>query len=379
MSSFFELKKSDDRTKARAGKINTDHGELQTPMFMPVGTQGTVKTVEQRTLHELGAKIILGNTYHLYLRPNDEIINHFGGLHRFMNWDGALLTDSGGYQVFSLQDIRKITKDGVEFKSHIDGSKHFFTSEKVIDIQRNLGSDIMMVLDECVPYPSDKTYTYESLKLSLDWANRCKIHFGNTIDKYGHRQFLFGIGQGGMYKDLRQEYIKGMIEIGFDGFAIGGLSVGEPAEVMYEMTEVSTEILPKDKPRYLMGVGTPENILESIERGIDMFDCVLPTRNARNGQLFTTRGKINIRNKKYQLSDEVIDENIGSYASKNFSLGYMRHLAITKESLGAQLASQHNIAFFLWLTKTAREMILEGRFSEWKKDFLETYKNGTKK
>lgn len=377
MSDFFKLEYSDKNTKARVGVLKTDHGDLLTPMFMPVGTQATVKTLEPRSLEELGAKIILGNTYHLYLRPNDEIINHFGGLHKFMNWKGAILTDSGGYQVFSLRDIRKITDEGVEFKSHIDGSKHFFSPEKVIDIQRNLGSDIVMVLDECVPYPSDKKYTHDSLKLSLDWAKRCKVHFDKTGSKYEHKQFLFGIGQGGMFDDLRKEFVKGMMDIQFDGYAIGGLSVGEPANIMYDMTDVCTDILPKDKPRYLMGVGTPENILESIERGVDMFDCVLPTRNARNGQLFTTRGKINIRNKKYLLSDDVIDKNINSYASENFSLGYLRHLTIAKESLGAQLASQHNIAFFLWLTKTAREMILVGKFSEWKKEFLEGYNNNS--
>jgi queuine tRNA-ribosyltransferase len=373
MNKNFTLKKTDSLSKARAGVLKTDHGEIGTPVFMPVGTQGTVKTIEQRTLVELDAKIILGNTYHLYLRPGNDVMKHFGGLHKFMNWDRALLSDSGGYQVFSLRDIRKINEDGVEFKSHIDGSKHYFSPENVIETQRILGSDVMMVLDECVPYPSEKKYTADSLKLSLKWAKECKDYWTEKGPMWEHNQMLFGIGQGGMFPDLRREYIKGMLDIGFDGYAIGGLSVGEPHDVMYELTDISTDMLPSDQPRYLMGVGTPENILECIERGIDMFDCVMPTRNARNGQLFTTRGKINIRNKKYQFSDDVIDENIDSYASNNFSLGYLRHLIISKETLGISLASQHNIAFFLWLARTAREKILSGEFTIWKKDFLEKY------
>lgn len=369
----FTLEITDSNSKARAGRLQTDHGEILTPVFMPVGTQATVKTLEHRTLEELDAKIILGNTYHLYLRPGNEVMEHFGGLHKFMNWNRALLTDSGGYQVFSLQDIRKISDDGVEFKSHIDGSKHFFSPENVIETQRILGSDIMMVLDECVPYPSEKKYTADSLKLSLDWAKKCKDYWVEKGPKWGHNQLLFGIGQGGMFEDLRKEYIEGMLDIEFDGYAIGGLSVGEPAELMYDLTDLSTNYLPHDKPRYLMGVGTPQNILEGIERGIDMFDCVMPTRNARNGQIFTTRGKINIRNKKWQLSDELIDENIDSYASKNFTMGYLRHLVVAGETLGIALASQQNIAFYLWLARTAREKILEGNFVEWKKEFLDGY------
>ena len=373
MKNNFTLLKTDENSKARAGVLKTDHGEIQTPVFMPVGTQASVKTIEQRQLEEFDARIILGNTYHLYLRPGNEVMKHFGGLHKFMNWDRALLTDSGGYQVFSLQDIRKISDDGVEFKSHIDGSKHFFSPENVIETQRILGSDIMMVLDECVPYPSEKKYTADSLKLSLDWAQKCKDYWTDKGPMWDHDQMLFGIGQGGMFPDLRKEYIEGMLDIEFSGYAIGGLSVGEPAELMYELTDVSTDLLPHDRPRYLMGVGTPENILEGIERGVDMFDCVMPTRNARNGQIFTTRGKINIRNKKHQLSDDLIDAGLDTYASQNFTMGYLRHLFISGESLGMQLASQQNIAFYLWLARTAREKILEGTFTSWKKEFLNNY------
>jgi queuine tRNA-ribosyltransferase len=368
---FFELEKKSANSKARAGTIYTDHGVIPTPIFMPVGTAGTVKAMLQRDLIEIDAKIILGNTYHLYLRPGDEVINKFGGLHKFMNWDRAILTDSGGYQIFSLQDIRKLSQKGAEFKSHIDGSKHFFSPESVVDIQRNLGSDIIMVLDECVPYPSDEKYSAKSMELSLDWAKRSKDQFDSTEPLYGHRQFQFGIGQGGMYKNLRKEYLERMIDIDFDGNAIGGLSVGEPTELMYDLTDYSTEFLPENKPRYLMGVGTPENLLECIARGIDMFDCVLPTRNARNGQLFTSRGKINMKNSQYKLSDEPIDIEIDSYASKNFSLGYMRHLFISQEILALQLATMHNLAFFLHLVRQARKNILNDTFETWKKETLE--------
>lgn len=374
MTKLFKLIHEDKDSKARAGILKTDHSEILTPAFMPVGTLGTVKGIEQRELLNFDTRIILGNTYHLYLRPGNDVIKHFGGLHKFINWDRSILTDSGGYQVFSLQDIRKIDKNGVEFKSHIDGSKHYFTPENVIETQRVFGSDIMMVLDECVPYPSEKKYVADSIKLSLDWAEKCKRYWKDSGPMWNHDQFLFGIGQGGMYKDLRAEYNERMVDIGFDGYAIGGLSVGEPNELMYELADHSTDFLPKDKPRYLMGVGTPKDLLENIERGIDMFDCVMPTRNARNGQLFTSRGKINIRNKKYQLSEEVIDENVDSYASKNFTLGYLRHLFIAGESLALIIASQHNIAFYLWLMKQARKNILNGTFTSWKKDFLENYK-----
>lgn len=379
MKNRFQLISKDKDTKARAGILSTDHGDIPTPIFMPVGTQGSVKAVPQRTLNEFKTNIILGNTYHLYLRPGTEVVENFGGLHKFINWDKAILTDSGGYQVFSLQDIRKLSEEGVEFKSHIDGSKHFFTPEKVVDIQRSLGSDIMMVLDECAPYPADKTYVQKSVEMSLKWAKRCRDHQLTTEPKYGHDQLLFGIGQGGMYEDLRKDYVKRMIDIGFDGYAIGGLSVGEPAEIMYDITDICTDILPEDHARYLMGVGMPENILESIERGVDMFDCVIPTRNARNGQLFTTRGKINIKNAKYKFSDDVIDENIDSYASRNYSLGYLRHLFISSEIFALQIASEHNIAFYLWLVRTAREKILKNEFRQWKNDFLDQYLNNGEK
>jgi queuine tRNA-ribosyltransferase len=370
---FFKLLKEDSKTNARLGEINTSHGIIPTPIFMPVGTQGTVKAVEQRELIEMDAKIILGNTYHLYLRPGMEVIHHFGGLHKFMNWNRPILTDSGGYQVFSLSSLRKLSEEGVKFKSHIDGSSHFFSPENVVDIQRTIGSDIMMVLDECAPFPSSPQYISKSIELSLNWAKRARSHFLETAEKWGHKQFQFGIGQGGVYPEYRKQYIERMVEINFDGYAIGGLSVGEPKEMMNEIVEISTNYLPKDKPRYLMGVGMPEDILNAIEMGVDMFDCVIPTRNARNAQLFTTRGKINVRNLKYKFSEELIDENIDSYASKTFTLGYLRHLFISEELLALQIASQHNIAFYLWLVKTAREKIAEGNFKEWKDNFLTSY------
>lgn len=373
---LFELLKTNDNTKARAGLLRTDNGIIETPIFMPVGTQGTVKALEQRELIELGAQVILGNTYHLYLRPGLEVIKHFKGLHKFISWDKPILTDSGGYQVFSLQDLRKLSEEGVAFKSYIDGSNHFFSPENVVTAQRIFGSDFVMVLDECTPFPAEKQVALKSMELSARWAKRAKKEFSESESLWGHRQFLFSIGQGSMYPDLRKQYLEQMLEIGFDGYAIGGLSVGEPAEMMYEITDLSTDVLPTDKPRYLMGVGTPENILESIALGIDMFDCVLPTRNARNGQLFTSKGKINIRNSQYKLSENPIDESIVSYASKNFSLGYMRHLFMSNEILGLQLATQHNIAFYLWLVKTAREKILSGEFSEWKKEMLNTLGEG---
>ncbi len=371
MDRFFITEHTDNKSKARAGKIFTGHGEIQTPVFMPVGTQGTVKAVEQRILPELGAQIILGNTYHLYLRPGDELINKFGGLHKFMNWQLPILTDSGGYQVFSLKELRNLKSSGVEFKSYIDGSRHFFSPEKVVDIQNKLGSDIMMVLDECTPYPATPEQALKSMELSYEWAALSKEAFEKSEPLYGHRQFMFGIGQGSMYEDMRMKYMEQIKSLDFDGYAIGGLSVGEPPEIMYRITDVCTDIMPAGKPRYLMGVGTPENILESISLGIDMFDCVLPTRNARNGQLFTTHGKINIRNAQYALSDLPIDENIDSYASRNFSLGYLRHLIKANEILGLIIASQHNLAFYLWLTRTAREKIIAGTFTEWKRMMLE--------
>ncbi|MGB9702098.1 MAG: tRNA guanosine(34) transglycosylase Tgt [Candidatus Kapaibacteriota bacterium] len=370
---FFKLIKEDSETNARLGELHTSHGIIPTPIFMPVGTQGTVKAVEQRELVEIDAKIILGNTYHLYLRPGMEVLNHFGGLHKFMNWDRPILTDSGGYQVFSLSALRKLSEEGVKFKSHIDGSTHFFSPENVVEIQRTIGSDIMMVLDECAPFPSSPQYISKSIELSLSWAKRAREYFLSTTEKWGYKQFQFGIGQGGVYPEYRKQYIERMVEIGFDGYAIGGLSVGEPKEMMNEIVEISTNYLPKDKPRYLMGVGMPEDILNAIEMGVDMFDCVIPTRNARNAQLFTTYGKINVRNLKYKYSDKLIDENINSYASRSFTLGYLRHLFLSQEILALQIASQHNIAFYLWLVKTAREKIAEGNFKEWKENFLKNY------
>lgn len=373
---FFKIEKNDTNTKARAGVITTDHSEIPTPIFMPVGTQGTVKAIYPRTLEEMDTRIILGNTYHLYLRPGTDIINKFGGLHKFMNWKGSILTDSGGYQVFSLKDLRKLSEEGAHFASYLDGSKHMFSPEKVVEIQRLLGSDIVMVLDECTEYPCEKKDAIKSMQLSEKWAIRSRKAFLEDSEPlYGFRQFQFGIGQGSMFADLRREYAQKLVDIGFDAYAIGGLSVGEPAELMYDMIEVTNEVLPLDKPRYLMGVGTPENILEAIERGIDMFDCVMPTRNARNGQLFTSYGKINIRNAKYKYSQELIDPMIDSYASQNFTLGYLRHLMLSDEIMGLMLASEHNIAFYLWLVRTAREKILSGEFSSWKREFLFRYNN----
>ncbi len=366
----FDLHTTASDSKARAGTLHTDHGSIPTPIFMPVGTQGTVKAIPQRELTEIGAKIILGNTYHLYLRPTEEVLSSFGGLHRFMNWDKPILTDSGGYQVFSLKELRKINENGVTFSSHLDGSKHTFTPERVIEIQRCIGSDIIMPLDECAPHPCDYQYAKNSMELTLRWASRNKSAFDNSTPRYGHNQMLFAIGQGSVYKDLRAECLEQMTAMNFDGYAIGGLAVGESSDIMYDIVDFSTDRMPKEKPRYLMGVGTPENILTAIGLGIDMFDCVMPTRNARNGTLFTTHGKINIRNAKYKFDENPIDINIDSYASREFSLGYLRHLFISKEILGLQLATQHNLAFYLWLVRTAREKILSGDYRQWSRDFM---------
>lgn len=370
MSRFFELVKISKDSKARAGVLNLNGTKVMTPVFMPVGTLGSVKAMLHRSIIELGYNLILGNTYHLYLRPGIEVISHFGGLHKFINWEKGILTDSGGFQIFSLKDLRKLNTDGVEFRSHIDGSKHFFSPESVIDFQRVFGSDIIMVLDECTPFPCDFSTARDSMELSLQWAKRSRQRFDNTSSLWGRKQFIFGIVQGSTFPELRTEYIDRLKEIGFDGYAIGGLSVGEPTEVMYEITDICTERLPEDKPRYLMGVGTPENLLYSIERGIDMFDCVLPTRNARNGQIFTTRGKINIRNAKYKFSKEPIDENLENYVSKNFSLGYLRHLFIAKEILAYELATYQNLAFYIWLMDTARKKILSDEFRQWKNNLI---------
>jgi queuine tRNA-ribosyltransferase len=363
----FELKTTDPRSSARAGTVFTDHGEIQTPIFMPVGTAGSVKAIHQRELeNDIQAEIILGNTYHLYLRPGMDTLEKAGGLHKFNGWNKPILTDSGGYQVYSLAENRKIVEEGVTFKSHIDGSKHHFTPENVVDVQRTIGADIIMAFDECTPYPCEYRYAKDSLLLTHQWLKRCVTRMNTTEPKYGHTQALFPIVQGSVYKDLREESASFIAAQDQPGNAIGGLSVGEPHEDMYAMTSLVCAILPKDKPRYLMGVGTPENILECIALGIDMFDCVLPTRNARNGMLFTTQGIINIRNEKWKQDFSPIDAALGGYASTFYSKAYLRHLVINKEILGAQIASIHNLTFYLWLVKEARKQILEGTFASWK-------------
>ncbi len=367
----FELQKTDDKTSARAGEITTDHGKIQTPIFMPVGTAGTVKGVHIRDVKEdVKAQIILGNTYHLYLRPGTEIIEQAGGLHRFNGWDGAILTDSGGYQVYSLSGTRKLDESGVLFRSHIDGSKHRFTPESVIDTQRSLGSDIMMAFDECTPYPCDYEYAANSLEITHKWLERCVKRVAETEPKYGYGQSLFPIVQGSTFRDLRIKSAEVIASYGADGNAIGGLSVGEPHEVMYEMTGLVCGILPKDKPRYLMGVGTPENILESIALGVDMFDCVMPTRNGRNGMLFTRNGIINIKNKKWESDFGPVDPEGTSFVDRRYSRAYLRHLFAARELLGGMIASQHNIAFYLWLVREARKHILAGDFSSWKDSMI---------
>ncbi|MCX7638627.1 MAG: tRNA guanosine(34) transglycosylase Tgt [Cyclobacteriaceae bacterium] len=363
----FSLLKTDSQSAARAGVLHTSHGDIHTPIFMPVGTAGSVKAVHQRELlQDIGAEIILGNTYHLYLRPGTTLLQQAGGLHRFMNWNKPILTDSGGYQVYSLSDMRKINSEGVSFKSHIDGSKHFFTPESVTDIQRQIGADIIMAFDECTPYPCDYSYARQSMELTHAWLKRCIHRMNETEPLYGHEQALFPIVQGSTYADLRKASAEFAAAQNMPGNAIGGLSVGEPHEEMYAMTEAVCCILPADKPRYLMGVGTPENILESIALGVDMFDCVMPTRNARNGMLFTTEGIINIRNEKWKDDFTPIDAALGGYVSTFYSKAYLRHLVISKEILGAQIASVHNLTFYLWLVKEARRQILAGTFLEWK-------------
>lgn len=367
----FSLQHTDGQSSARAGRINTDHGSFETPVFMPVGTAGTVKGVHQRELkQDINAPIILGNTYHLYLRPGMEVIQKAGGLHKFINWDRAILTDSGGYQVFSLAEIRKLKEEGAFFQSHIDGSKHSFTPENIVDIQRIIGSDIMMALDECTPYPCDYDYAKKSLELTHRWLERGIKQFQSTDPVYDHTQSYFPIVQGSTYEDLRKKSAEFIASKNMDGNAIGGLSVGEPAEEMYAMTKIVNEILPREKPRYLMGVGTPENILESIALGVDMFDCVMPTRNGRNGMIFTSEGIINIKNAKWKDDFSPVDPNSENYVSKQYSKAYLRHLVISNEMLGAQIASLHNLYFYLWLVKEAREKILSGKFSTWKNSMV---------
>ena len=363
----FSIQHKDKESAARAGELETAHGKIQTPIFMPVGTAGTVKAVHQRELKEdIKAQIILGNTYHLYLRPGLEILEQAGGLHKFINWDKPILTDSGGYQVYSLADKRKIKEEGVQFTSHIDGSTHFFSPENVMDIQRTIGADIIMAFDECTPYPCEYDYAKRSMEMTHRWLKRCCDRFDSTKGKYGYEQSLFPIVQGSVYKDLREKSAEIIASFNREGNAIGGLSVGEPAEDMYAMTEVVCKILPEDKPRYLMGVGTPSNILESIALGIDMFDCVMPTRNARNGMLFTQNGIINIRNEKWKNDFSWLDGAGISFVDKEYTKAYLRHLNYSQEILAAQIASVHNLAFYLWLVKEARDQIIKGTFNEWK-------------
>lgn len=368
---FFNLIAADSNSKARAGVITTDHGSINTPIFMPVGTQGTVKAVSQSMLaDDVRAQIILSNTYHLYLRPGTSVLEAGGGLHRFINWDKPILTDSGGYQVYSLSDLRKMKSNGVEFRSHLDGSKHFFTPEKVISIERSIGSDIMMPLDECTPYPCDYNYAKKSKELTSYWALLNKEAFEKTVPLYGHRQFLFGIVQGSVYKDLRESSARDLINMDFHGYSIGGLAVGEPAEDMYDIVDFTTDILPQEKPRYLMGVGRPENILEAIERGVDMFDCVMPTRNARNAQLFTSHGVLSMRNVRYKTDFSPVDEKCSCYTCRNFTRAYLRHLFVAREILALELASIHNLHFYLDLVTAARKKILDGSFVEWKNSII---------
>ncbi len=368
----FEVKATAPSTAARAGLITTDHGVIETPIFMPVGTVGSVKAVHVNELRDdVKAQIILGNTYHLYLRPGIDILERAGGLHKFNGWDRPILTDSGGFQVFSLSDNRKLTEEGAWFRSHIDGSKHLFTPEKVVDIQRSIGSDIMMALDECPPGTADRAYARKSLDLTLRWLERGWRHFNETEGKYGYRQSFFPIVQGVTYPDLRRESATRVAELGADGNAIGGLAVGEPAEVMYDMIEVVNEILPADKPRYLMGVGTPANILEAIDRGVDMMDCVMPTRNGRNGMLFTAHGILNMRNKKWADDFSPLQEDGASIVDRMYTKAYVRHLFIANEILAMQIASIHNLAFYLWLTAEARRHIVAGDFKAWKTEMVE--------
>ncbi|MCX6291949.1 MAG: tRNA guanosine(34) transglycosylase Tgt [Bacteroidetes bacterium] len=367
----FKLTSTDKNSNARTGELSTGHGKIHTPIFMPVGTAGTVKAVHQRDLSDdIKAQIILGNTYHLYLRPGLNILEQAGGLHGFMNWKHPILTDSGGYQVYSLADSRKIKEEGVAFTSHIDGSKHFFTPEYAMDIQRIIGADIMMAFDECTPYPCDHRYAKKSMEMTHRWLTRCCNRVDETESKYGHPQSLFPIVQGSVYKDLRTQSAEVIAGHEREGNAIGGLSVGEPAEEMYEMTELVCSILPADKPRYLMGVGTPANILECIALGVDMFDCVMPTRNARNGMLFTKNGIMNMRNEKWKNDFSAIDEEGNSFVDTCYSKAYLRHLVISKEMLAAQIATLHNLSFYLWLVTEARNKIIEGSFMPWKNEMV---------
>ncbi len=367
----FELIQKDKNTQARAGTITTDHGEIETPIFMPVGTVASVKGVHQRELkQDINPDIILGNTYHLYLRPQTKILEQAGGLHKFMNWDRNILTDSGGYQVYSLSANRKIKEEGVKFKSHIDGSYHVFTPENVMEIQRTIGADIIMAFDECTPYPCDFRYAQRSMHMTHRWLDRCIKHLEKVPTKYGYNQTFFPIVQGSTYKDLRMQSAEFIANSNQLGNAIGGLSVGEPAEEMYAMTEIVTAILPQEKPRYLMGVGTPINILENIALGIDMFDCVMPTRNARNGMLFTSNGIINIKNKKWEADFSPIDQMAHTFVDTEYTKAYLRHLFTVNELLGKQIATIHNLGFYMWLVREARKRIIAGDFRTWKEKMV---------
>lgn len=367
----FKLTSTDKSSKARAGELKTDHGSIKTPIFMPVGTAGSVKAVHHRELAEdIKAQIILGNTYHLFLRPGTDTLEEVGGLHKFINWGKPILTDSGGYQVYSLSGTRKITEEGVKFASHIDGSKHVFSPERAIDIQRSIGADIIMAFDECTPYPCEYDYAKQSMHMTHRWLDRCFDQMDRTQPKYGHNQVLFPIVQGSVYNDLREQSAEYIASKNGFGNAIGGLSVGEPHEELYAMTDLVCNILPKDKPRYLMGVGTPANLLECIALGVDMFDCVLPTRNARNGQLFTSEGIINIKNKKWERDFSPIDPAANTYVDTFYSKAYLRHLVTSREMLGAQISSIHNLGFYLWLVGEARKQIEAGTFSSWKDEMI---------
>jgi len=369
---LFDLKHTAAGSKARAGFATTDHGSIETPIFMPVGTAGSVKGIHKKDLKEdIGTQIILGNTYHLYLRPGLSVIEQAGGLHKFNGWDGPILTDSGGYQVFSLGDIRKLSEEGAKFQSHIDGSAHLFTPENVIDTQRTIGADIIMAFDECTPGDAEYEYARKSMEMTQRWLDRCYNQFEKTTPKYGYSQSLFPIVQGAVYPELRRISAQNVLQYNSDGYAIGGLSVGESEKDMYAMIEVVNEILPENKPRYLMGVGTPVNILEGIDRGIDMFDCVMPTRNGRNGMLFTSKGVMNMRNKKWADDFSPVDPDGTSFVDYQYNRAFLRHLVISGEMLGAQIASQHNLAFYLWLVKEARKHILDNTFKVWKEEMVQ--------
>ncbi|MDD6190251.1 MAG: tRNA guanosine(34) transglycosylase Tgt [Firmicutes bacterium] len=378
----FELLKTDKRTKARRGVVTTPHGKIETPIFMPVGTAATVKAMRPEEVSDLGAQIILSNTYHLYLRPGHDVIRQAGGLHKFMNWDKPILTDSGGFQVFSLGAMRKITEEGVAFRSHIDGSKHMITPEKSIEIQHSLGSDIMMAFDECAPYPADREYVKNSMERTTRWLKRCKEYHEEYCEKNGGEsqslgqgvnQSLFGIQQGGMYKDLRVEHMKQIAELDLPGYSVGGLSVGEPKEIMYDVMDVCVDVMPKDKPRYLMGVGSPDCLFEGVERGIDMFDCVLPTRIARHGMAMTSHGRVNIKNARFERDFSPLDDNCDCYTCRNYSKAYLRHLFKCDEMLSSMLLTNHNLHFLVNTMTNIRKAIDEDRFSEYKKEFYDSY------